>query len=341
MIRSPNLRTILARSLVAAMALEASACCDGAPPAESRVVELREGSKWNALVENCREDEAECETLCRLVMQEIEDGAVSEYRNFYRCELDDTAALPRLYMEYDDGSACGRRAMVDADRLVTEDQRKGASYFVRAALLEAEAVQAFHEMAGHLLGFGAPEALVKRCRRAAQEELGHALSVGKIARKLGGDPTLLPNLRSGAQIWRDARMGVAVHAPTLFDFAEHNAVEGCVRESLGAVVALWQSLHSSDPELRRTLAFIAEEEVAHAELSWDIDRWCRSQLSEQEAIALAASKRRAGADLWRRLSANDNESGGLAGLPNTSASRQLLDRIAGSTWAAAESKSCA
>lgn len=341
MIRTPSLRTILARSLVAVMALEASACCEGEPPAESRVVQLRESMKWNALVENCREDESQCESLCRLVMQEIESETSFEHHIFYRCELDDTASVPRLHMEYDDGSSCGRRAMVDAARPVRENQHGDASYFVRAALLEAEAVQAFHEMAGHLLGFGAPDSLVQRCRKAAQEELGHALSIGRIAREISGDPTVLPTLRSGDQIWRDARLGVAVHAPTLFDFAEHNAVEGCVRESLGAAVALWQSLHTSDPELRRTLAFIAEEEVAHAELSWEIDSWCRSQLSEDEARALDASKRRAGADLWHRLSANDNESGALAGLPNTLASRELLDRIAGSTWAAAEGQSWA
>jgi hypothetical protein len=108
---------------------------------------------------------------------------------------------------------------------------------------------------------------------------------------------------------------------------------------LGAAVALWQSLHSPDPGVRRSLAQIAEEEVAHAQLSWDIDSWCHSQLSDEQNAQIATAKRVAGQRLWRGLSANDNEAGGIPGLPGTAVSRQLLDQIAGSTWAFAESQS--
>ncbi len=320
------------------MALEASACCEGVPPSETRAVELRDGDKWQALMENCRSDQSECDTLCRLVLREIEGGAVDESPYFFQCELDDMAEVPVLRMEYGDGSACGRRPMVDSESDLTRSPVRGSAYFVRAALLEAAAVQAFHEMAGHLLGFGAPSSLVDRCRKAAQEELEHALTIAEMARRIGANEKLLPGLRSADQIWRDARMGVAVHAPTLFDFAEHNAVEGCFRESLGAAVALWQSLYSTDPAVRHSLARIAEEEAAHAELSWDIDSWCQSQLREEENTQIASLKLAAGKELWRGLSANDNEAGGIAGLPGTAASRQLLDRIAGSPWATAESK---
>jgi hypothetical protein len=212
------------------------------------------------------------------------------------------------------------------------------AYFERAALLEAAAVQAFHEMAGHLLGFGAPNSLVMRCRQAAQEELGHALTISRMARRVSANEKLLPTLRNADQIWRDARMGALVHAPTLFDFAEHNAVEGCVRESLGAAVALWQSLHSTDPAVRHSLARIAEEEASHAQLSWDIDTWCQAQLTDEQNAQLASAKVQAGKGVRRGLSANDNEAGGVAGLPGTVVSRGLLDRIAGSTWAAVESQ---
>jgi hypothetical protein len=276
-----------------------------------------------------------------VVVEEFEGAEFAESIYISRCELDDSAAVPRLHLDYESAyaTACGRRPMTNAGSAVAHTDADGVDYFVRAAQLEADAVQAFHEMAGHLLGFGAPASLVQRCRQAAQEELGHALRMSEVARQISGDNTLLPHLRSKEQIWRNARMAVAVHAPSFEDFARHNGVEGCVRESLGAAVALWQSLHSSAQQVRILLASIAEEEVSHAQLSWDIDAWCRSKLSGSQQEELAAAKTRAAEALWHSLSANDNEAGGVAGLPDTAAGRRLLDRIASSSWALVVSQS--
>lgn len=334
--KMPMLRTIISRSVVAVMALEMAACCGEDAGNDSRSVELRDTTKWNQLVDNCRADEEQCESLCQLVLQELEGAASVDSVWFYQCELDDAAALPILHMEYGDAVACGRRPMIG-----TEEASGDGSYFVRAALLEAASIQAFHEMAGHLSGFGAPASLVERCRKAAQEELEHALIVSELARRVSGDATLLPSLRSAERIWRDARMGAHVHAPSLVEFATHNAVEGCVRESLGAAVACWQSLHSCDARVREAFASIADEEASHAQLSWDIDSWCRTMLSPGQRRNLEEAKTRAASALWSSLAVNDNEAGGIAGLPDTEASRKLLDRIAGSSWGSVESRSLA
>ena len=60
---------------------------------------------------------------------------------------------------------------------------------------------------------------------------------------------------------------------SLLDMAVQNACEGCVRETYGAALAMWQSQHSSEPDLAMALEEIAHDEIRHAQLSADIDRW--------------------------------------------------------------------
>jgi hypothetical protein len=63
---------------------------------------------------------------------------------------------------------------------------------------------------------------------------------------------------------------------SLLAIALKNAVEGCVRETYGAVVNLVESRWSSDPEVRRAMWSIAENECRHAELARALARWART-----------------------------------------------------------------
>ena len=50
----------------------------------------------------------------------------------------------------------------------------------------------------------------------------------------------------------------------IFAIARENAVEGCVRETYGAVIGLVEAATSSDPDVRRSSRRIAEDECRHA-----------------------------------------------------------------------------
>ena len=46
--------------------------------------------------------------------------------------------------------------------------------------------------------------------------------------------------------------------------AIENAVEGCVRETFGALIASWQAEHARDPGIKRLMRSIARDETRHA-----------------------------------------------------------------------------
>lgn len=58
-----------------------------------------------------------------------------------------------------------------------------------------------------------------------------------------------------------------VTAPNLEALALENAVEGCVRETFGALCGGYQAARAADPVVRRTLAQITRDETTHALVS--------------------------------------------------------------------------
>jgi hypothetical protein len=138
------------------------------------------------------------------------------------------------------------------------------AHFARMAALEAASVVAFRGLAHELAIHRAPRALVKACRRAARDEIRHARRTSALARARGAavsfGSTEPPAPRSVEAI------------------AIENAVEGCVRETFGALVAHWQAREASDPVVRDAMKRIARDETRHAALSWSIDAWARSRL---------------------------------------------------------------
>jgi hypothetical protein len=158
-------------------------------------------------------------------------------------------------------------------------------YLARAAQLEAASVVAFERLAEELVAHDAPATLVSRARCAAIEEQRHARDTQRLATARGASTLPVP---TGARPIRP-----------LVDVLVENAVEGCVRETYGALVALWQAHAAGDAAIRQTMATIAHEEIGHAELSWAIDRWGRARLTEQQRAALDRAKARAVAELAR------------------------------------------
>jgi hypothetical protein len=132
--------------------------------------------------------------------------------------------------------------------------------------LEAASVKAFHLLARELSAHGAPARLIAAARRSARDEVRHTRLTGALARRYGAAP-----LR--------ARFSAPAGTRTLAAIARENATEGCVGETYGALVALWQGEHAADLHIARAMREIASDEVRHAELAWAVARWIEPKLS--------------------------------------------------------------
>jgi hypothetical protein len=84
---------------------------------------------------------------------------------------------------------------------------------------------------------------------------------------------------------------------SLEEMAIENAVEGCVRETYGALVALWQASHATDPVVAAAMVPMAEDETRHAELAWEVASWAEPLLSPAARSRVDAARTRALHDL--------------------------------------------
>jgi hypothetical protein len=75
--------------------------------------------------------------------------------------------------------------------------------------------------------------------------------------------------------------------------ATENAIEGCARETYGALVALWQESHAADPAISSVCAEIAPDEARHAALAWQVDDWARAHLSAAANTRVQAARQAA------------------------------------------------
>jgi hypothetical protein len=161
------------------------------------------------------------------------------------------------------GVCIGRRPAGLKSRRAIGGSRVGA-YFASIAHLEAASVHAFATLARELTQHGAPAPLVRGAQRSMRDEVRHAELTRRLAARHGGAAP---------------RPRVERHAVrSLEAVATENAVEGCVRETFGALVGAWQAQFAGDPVVRRVLCSIARDEARHASLAWAVDGWARSKL---------------------------------------------------------------
>src|SRR5690606_24966956 len=145
------------------------------------------------------------------------------------------------------------------------------AYLALSAQLEHASVAAFQHMALELTALGAPQDLLRDAQRAADDEQRHTDTMGRHARRYHAVPE-----------------SAAVPAPTTrsaYAMALENAVEGCVRETYGALVGLYQAQAAQDLALREAMADIAQDELRHAALSWRVAAWLETQLSAEKRVA--------------------------------------------------------
>ncbi|WP_163998109.1 hypothetical protein [Pyxidicoccus caerfyrddinensis] len=191
----------------------------------------------------------------------------------------------------------------------------GALY-AHVAWLEAASVPAFLRLADELAAHGAPKALVKAARRAAGDEVRHTRAMQALARRHGA---LMPEV------------DLPPFQPrSLEAMCTENAVEGCVRETFGALVTGWQARTAGDAEVRRALEPISRDELRHAELAWAVDAWAAERLTSPERERIRQARREA-------LSALEHEVGSQpppehfvreAGVPSREQALGLLQGLA-------------
>jgi hypothetical protein len=192
-------------------------------------------------------------------------------------------------------------------------------YFARASHLEAASVRAFERLQRELMAHGAPQELRDAAARSACDERRHARVTARIARRFGGQP---PKVRMKPSAAR-----------SLERIAVENVVEGCVRETAGALIATWQASKASDPEVRRCMKSIAADETRHAALAWAVAGWLETRLSSRAIERVARARRAAVARLESELPlALPVDLVVVAGLPSARDARALLATLSTRLW---------
>lgn len=151
-----------------------------------------------------------------------------------------------------------------------------AEAWLADARLEHASIASFARFTLDLLALGAPPALIDAAHRALSDELQHARACFTLASRYAGRP-----LGPGTMA-----MDGALGAPTLAGAAASAVREGCVGETLAALLASAQRDRARDPEARRTLDRIAADEAAHAELAWAFVRWAVARGGEPVRAAV-------------------------------------------------------
>ncbi len=214
-------------------------------------------------------------------------------------------------------NACGRRPdglqVVDAGDAPASDL---GAWFREMAHLEAASIVAFDRLDHELGELGAPARLRAMAQRSRRDEQRHAAETARLAKRFGG-----------------AKKVLAVEPPrerSALEIALENAVEGCVRETYGALVAAWQSRTAADREIRATLSGIARDEARHADLAWSVARWLEPTLTSEERARVDAARLEAIEELRAevRRVAPTSELVHVAGLPSQAAASALVDELA-------------
>ncbi len=225
----------------------------------------------------------------------------------------------KLIEEGDPGCAIGRRPsglQAGPRRAGGASEDEVGRFFAAAARLEAASVPAFEQLARDLAWHGAPDDLVSEALRAREDEVRHARATRALAERWGAEVS---------------RPEVVIGAPRpLFEIALENAVEGCVRETFGALVASLQAERAGDAKVAAALAIIAEDETRHAALAWDVASWLQERLSEDERSAIEKARARAIDELRASLEiAPAAELQTVAGMPDAALARRAFDAMFG------------
>jgi len=168
-----------------------------------------------------------------------------------------------------------------------EGMRDEGERLAAMAYLEAVSVHAFERLERELDAHRAPPTLLRAARRARRDEVRHTAITSRLARRRGATP-------------RTPESPTRARERSLFEVAIENAVEGCVRETYGAVQGLVEARTSPDAAMRRAMQSIAADECRHAELAWAVHAWAVVRLRDDERRAVERAMKDAIAEIAAR-----------------------------------------
>jgi hypothetical protein len=204
-------------------------------------------------------------------------------------------------------------------RAVDRRHSKLGDFLARMAHLEGAAVIAFERLALELTAHRAPQELVQRALAARDDEIRHEARVAALARAHQGEPV---------RVTTDP-----FTARSLYEMARENAVEGCIRETYGALLGAHQATRARDLELRLAMRAIAPDEARHAALSHAVHSWALTRLNADERDGVRRAQVEAIFALARECALPvDAELVELAGLPDSGASCALLGELTRELW---------
>lgn len=222
-----------------------------------------------------------------------------------------------LVKEGDPNCAVGRRPKgLHPPRDARENAEGDAvgCFFAEVAHLEAASVVAFERLAEDLAALGAPQELIDSALASRDDEIRHARMTAKVAKRFGGLP-------QAPRVER-ARTRSAV------EIALENAVEGCVRETYGALIAHHQAAAASDSSIACIMHAIAEDETRHAGLAWDVAAWLEPQLAPEARREVEAARVQAIAELRANLASEPAPAlRQVAGMPGAASAIKMLDAL--------------
>lgn len=305
--------------VLAALPLSITGCCG---EVEEHVRESSispDAPAYKELVDACLADDLSCAALCTEILRQ-EGEELADEASFSECRIMNEAATD-VHMTYTFPYDCvaGRKPAGLAGTLQAGARSPVGMWLAQMAHLEAAAIYAFANTARQLARHGAPRDLVARSVAAIAQEVDHARIMAGLARRWGVEPPVVYMTQPPDQ--------------TVLELCLDNAVEGCVRETYGAVVATYQSHAATDRDVRAALRQIARDETDHAETSFAIDRWARAQLDTEQLARVDAAVAAAIAGLLARADQPvEPELTALLGLPGPTEKRRLLVDLRARIW---------
>jgi hypothetical protein len=229
------------------------------------------------------------------------------------------SVLGSITLRLQENACTGRKPAGLRSQSLARGRDKLGDYLAHSAHLEAASVIAFERLACELNAHSAPLELVDQAITARGDEVRHTEMMAQLARYYRGAPV-------------KASVETLAVRP-LEDIALENAVEGCVRETYGALVGGYQAYHARDPALRSAMYQIAEDEARHAALSHRVQRWILPQLDAAARARVAHAQQRAVFELAAEVATPiDDELRLVAGLPSPAMGRMLLDELSRALW---------
>lgn len=153
-----------------------------------------------------------------------------------------------------------------------------ADYWLQNAQAEHASIASFARFAMTLLAVGAPVDLMVSTHRAIADETNHARTCFGFATAYGGVA-----FGPGELAMTDA----IPESLELATIAASCAAEGCVAETVSAAIMRDAAEHATDPDVRRQMSRMADEEVAHSILAWSFVRWALAQGDQRVRSSVA------------------------------------------------------